>query len=294
MSEKGSVDVTTPGIRRYYIVENEVLLKSPLSLTAKLLKISKIWDKISNYSIIEMLLKFNENIKLYLISYLYRYEIDEINENLIIDYAEYLIKIFAILDLVDIGYSSSKFKTYLFGLNIKLVDKCIDINEIKDSIQAHIEKEWDRKDIKLQILEYNKNLLVFLNEYIYCKSKKVKFSLPAKYEVEHIMPASGQNIEQIRKDAGIEDVENFKYVVNKLGNKIILEESINRSLGNAWFRTKIQNSVSDKKGYKNSSFALAQKIVEEFESDINPIWKVENINNKTEDVADRICSFIFD
>lgn len=78
--------------------------------------------------------------------------------------------------------------------------------------------------------------------------------MPEKYEIEHIMPRSGKNIVQIRIDAGLSDEEEFLSVVNKLGNKMLLEEDINRSIGNAWFRTKIQSSVKEKKDTKTACF----------------------------------------
>lgn len=246
ISEKGSINVTTPGLRRFYTETNSVLLQNPLKLTAQLLKVAKIWYQIKDYSIIKLCSKFNENLNLYLISYLFRYEVDEITENLVIDFAENLLKLFAILELVDTGYSSSKFKTFLFGLNIKLVDKNVSLSEIKDIINNHINKEWNREEIEIAARNYTKNPLVFLNEYIVCKENKQKLKLLEKYEIEHIMPRSGKNIDQIREDAGIQDKEEFLEIVNKIGNKILLEEDINRSIGNSWFRSKIQNSVKER------------------------------------------------
>ena len=82
--------------------------------------------------------------------------------------------------------------------------------------------------------------------------------------------------------------------MNKLGNKILLEENINRSIGNAWFRSKIQNSVKDKKGYKDSSFALTKRIISDFGNHENPLWTVEDIEEKNDKTAKRIADFIFD
>ena len=48
------------------------------------------------------------------------------------------------------------------------------------------------------------------------------------------------------KDAGIVDKEEFSSIVNTLGNKILLEEKINKHIGNEWFKTKIQNSFNGK------------------------------------------------
>ena len=293
-SEKGSVNMTTPGLRRYYTEENKKLLENPLKLTAQLLKIAKIWSEIKNYSIIKLCSKFNENFKLYLISYLSRFEVDEITENLVISFAEELLKLFSILELVDMGYSSSKFKTFLFGLNIKLVDRNISLDEIKNDLTRHINKEWSRDDIELEALNYTKNSLVYLNEYLACKENNQRFFLPTKCEIEHIMPGSGKNISQIREDAGITDHDEFVEVVNKLGNKILLEEDINRSIGNSWFRSKIQNSVNERKGYKDSRFVLTQQILSDFEGEENPLWKVQDIKERSERTAKRIAAFIFD
>lgn len=293
ISEKGSVNVATPGIRRYYTETNQQLLESPLKLTAQLLKVSKIWFEIKDYSIIELCSKFNENLKLYLISYLFRFEVDEITENLVTEFLENLLRLFSILELVDLGYSSSKFKTFLFGLNTKLVDKNISLSEIKQEINRHINDGWERKEIEDAVRNYTKNSLVFLNEYLSCKENNQKFILSAKYEIEHIMPRSGKNIDQIREDAGITDEEEFLKVVNKLGNKILLEEDINRSIGNAWFRSKIQNSISVKKGYKNSNFSLTKEILSDFENQENPLWTVKKIEERSDRYAKRISNFIF-
>lgn len=294
ISEKGSINVTTPGVRRYYTETNKQLLETPLRLTAQLLKIAKIWYEIKDYSIIELCSKFNENINLYLISYLFRFEVDEISESLVTEFAENLLRLFTILELVDIGYSSSKFKTFLFGLNIKLVDKNVSLSVIKDEINRHINKEWDKEEIEIAAKNYYKNPLVFLNEYIACKEFNQKFILPEKYEMEHIMPRSGKNIDQIREDAGIADKEEFLEIVNKLGNKILLEEDINRSIGNSWFRSKIQNSVKEKKGYKDSIFVLAKQILKGFENQANPIWTVQDIEKRTNAEAKKIIDFIFE
>lgn len=293
ISEKGSINVTTPGLRRYYTETNQQLLESPLKLTAQLLKVSKIWYEIKDYSIIELCSKFNENLKLYLIPYLFRFEVDEITENLVTEYVENLLRLFAILELVDIGYSSSKFKTFLFGLNTKLVDKNVSLSEIKQEIDRHINKEWKKEEIETAARNYTKNPLIFLSEYLACKNNDQKFILPVKYEIEHIMPRSGKNIDRIREDAGIVDKEEFSEVVNKLGNKILLEEDINRSIGNSWFRSKIQNSVKERKGYKDSNFTLTKQIISNFENQENPLWTVENIKETSDREAKIITDFIF-
>lgn len=284
-----SVNVTTPGLRRYYTEINKKLLNEPLELCENLTKITKVWDKIQKYPIIKLLLKFNENIKLYLSGYLYRFNPDDINEENILDIAECLLRLFTILELVDSGYSSKNFKTFLFSENVKLVNNDILLDTIKDDFNKHISKNWDESDIKKLISEYDKNILVYLNEYLYSKSKGTVLDFSEDVNIEHIMPSSGNNIVIVRQDAGITDLDEFKDVVNKIGNKILLEENINKSIGNEWFRTKKQTSVNNKSGYKDSKYSIAIGLTNYPEN----TWKKNDIEKATQKAANRIVNFIF-
>ena len=288
--KEGSVpDVTTPGLRRYYTIDNKDILKDPFRLCEKFYKITLIWDTIKDYPSVKLLLKFNENTKLYLISYLNRFEVEEITEERILNVVESLLRLFTILELVDSGYSSSNFKTFLFGENTKLVDASISVDEIVEDFNKHIADKWVKEDIYNLLTEYDKNIIVFLNDYLYAKSKGQSFELTENVNVEHIMPASGHNIESIRHDAGVDSVEEFRSIVNQLGNKILLEEDINKSISNEWFKTKKQNSVKTKTGYKDSKYFIAQDLIN-YPSDT---WSVEDINKATAKVAKRIVEFIF-
>ncbi len=281
-----SVDVTTPGLRRYYIDIKKELLSKPLDLCTNFDKITKTWDKIKNYPVVKLLLKYNENAKLYLSSYLYRYKTTDITETEVMDICESLLRLFTILELVDSGYSSAKFKTFLFGENIKLVDKNISIEIIKKDFNEHINKNWNEKDISESIFAYEKNILVYINEYLYDKNK---FNFEENVNLEHIMPSSGRNITTIQTDAGIENKEDFNSIVNKLGNKILLEEDINKSIGREWFKTKKQNSIKDKSGYKDSRYTIARALTE-YPKDT---WTKEDIDKATNKAVERIVKFIF-
>jgi uncharacterized protein with ParB-like and HNH nuclease domain len=286
-----SVDVTTPGLRRYYTDIKKELLNEPLILCGNLSKITKLWNEIKDYPSVKLLLKCNVNVKLFLSGYLFRFEPTEINEEKILEICECLLRLFTILELSDVGFSSSKFKTFLFSENIKLVDKTISIETIKKDFNEHIKKNWSKENIEESILEYNKNFLVFLNEYIYSKKKKKdkKFDFTDNVNVEHIMPASGRNIKIIKQDAGITDDEEFNSIVNKLGNKILLEEDINKSISNEWFKTKKQNSILTKSGYKDSRYAIANALT----SYPKDTWTKEDIEVATKKAAKRIVEFIF-
>ena len=101
--------------------------------------------------------------------------------------------------------------------------------------------------------------MVYIFEYIFCLHNQKIFELKDKYEVEHILPQSGKNIEQMRKDAGFtkDNEREFKDIVDKLGNKTVLESKINKELGNTWFRTKRGQYI--KSSYK-VPVAIAEKI----------------------------------
>lgn len=285
-----SIDVTTPGLRRYYTeIEKNALLSDPIDLCEKLMDIAQKWDKVKDYPIVKIMLKHNENIKLFLAGYLYRFEIDKISQESILIVCECLLRLFTLLEVGNLGYSSSNFKKFLFGEIAKLVDNQTSVDEIKQDFDHHIADKWRNDDIEQLILDYEKNILVFLNEYLFAKSKELVFDFADNVNIEHIMPSSGRNIDTIRQDAGIASGDEFKLLVNKLGNKILLEEDINKSIGRDWFKTKKQNKISDKKGYKNSRFGLAQSLVD-FESDI---WTGLDIENATNESAKRISDFIF-
>ena len=284
-----SVDVTTPGLRRYYTDIRKELLNEPLLICKNLVKITETWDKIKDYPIVKLLLKCNENAKLYLSSYLYRFETNDVTETKVIEICDCLLRLFTILELVDAGYSSSKFKTFLFGENIKLVDNTITIDTIKEDFNEHIRSNWKEEDVAERILGYDKNLLVFLNEYLYASSKSLKFDFSENVNIEHVMPASGRNITTIREDARIIDKDEFNNIVNKLGNKILLEEDINKSIGNEWFKTKKQNSINSKSGYKDSKYNIALALT--FYT--NDTWTKNDIELATKKAVERIVKYIF-
>jgi hypothetical protein len=286
---KESVDVTTPGLRRYYIDIRKELLSEPLTLCNHLTKITNIWNTVKDYPTVKLLLKCNENVKLFLSGYLYRYEITEITEENILVLCECLLRLFTVLELSDAGYSSSKFKTFLFSQNIKFVDKTVSIDTIKKEFNDHINSNWNQDTIQVAIIEYEKNLLVFLNEYIYAKNKGTKFDFAENVNVEHIMPASGRNLTTIQQDAKIGTKEDFDGVVNKLGNKILLEEDINKSIGNEWFKTKKQNSINSKSGYKDSRYGIALALTA-YPKDT---WIQDDIDAATRKAVERILKFIF-
>jgi hypothetical protein len=281
-------EVTTPGLRRYFTDIKKEILDNPNDFSNNLQKILDTWDKIKDFQIVRLAIKFNENIKLFLSAYCYKFNIGEIEESKIKEICDCLIRLFAVLELVDAGYSSKNFKTFLFNENKKLVDNNINIEGLVCDFNNHINQAWEQEYIEREIKEYDKNILVYLNEYLFCKENNKVFNIDGSINIEHIMPSSGRNIPSIRKDAKLRE-EDFNGIVNSLGNKILLEEDINKSIGNEWFRTKKQSSIQEKTGYKDSKFALSQSLIN-YSKDL---WGKEDIENATEKVANRIIKFIF-
>ena len=292
VTESGSVNVTTPGVRRYFTEINKSLLNDPIALCEKMINLSKIWIKVSNYPVVQVLFKFNENSKLFLASYFHRFNENDVSEEKMEVIFECMLRLFTILELVDTGYSSSNFKTFLFGEVVKFVDDTVSVEDIKADFDTHICRKWNEENLREEIIGYDGNSLVYLNEYLFAKEKGEVFNLGTKYDIEHIMPDSGKNLQEIRRDANIYSEEEFKDVVNKLGNKILLEEKINRAIGNEWFRTKVSTKLEDKTGYVDSSYPIACELVRKYRNNDKPYWKKEDIGEATEKAADRILRFI--
>lgn len=294
INSAGSIDVTVPGVRRYFTDLNKNILNNPIELCDGMINLAKIWMKVARYQTTQVLLKFNENTKLFLASYFYRFKENDITEEKIKPLLESFLKLFTILELVDTGYSSKYFKTFLFREEVKLVDSSITLDEITTDFNLHINTNWDKNILFDSIMDYDKHILVYLNEYLVAKNTGFSFSLNSPYDIEHIMPYSGNNIQTIRKDAEIESEEEFYSVVNKLGNKLLLEQKINRSIGNEWFRTKVSTKLEDKTGYIDSNYPVAKKLVEKYKNDSKPYWKKEDIKAATEKAGNRIIKFIFE
>ena len=74
-----------------------------------------------------------------------------------------------------------------------------------------------------------------------------------------------------------------------MGNKILLEDKINQSIGREWFQTKKQKTIADKAGYKNSTYHIAKALVD-YPSDI---WTKDDIEKATGKVSSRFLTFFF-
>lgn len=293
ISETGAINVTTPGLRRYFTEINKTPINDPVGMCSDMIKLAKAWKKVSEYPQMKVLLKFNENTKLFLASYFFRFDEDTITEKMVAPILACLLRLFSLLELVDVGYSSKYFKTFLFGAESKFVSESITVDEIIHDFNEHIRSNWDKETVRTALHDYDGNALVYLNEYLFAKEKDMSFTLGTKYDIEHIMPHSGNNLQEIRKDAEIDSEEEFRGIVNKLGNKILLEEKINRAIGNEWFRTKVSTKLENKTGYIDSKYPIARALVSQYQCADKPYWKKDDIIFATDKASDRIVEFIF-
>ena len=88
---------------------------------------------------------------------------------------ESLLRLFALLEVGDFGFSSRYFKTFLFNENFKLVDPEYSIESIIADFDKHINTTWQKEEVIADLKEYDKNILVYLNEYIYAKEHGLYF-----------------------------------------------------------------------------------------------------------------------
>lgn len=307
-AKKHENKTTTPGVRKYFTYIKKEFISNPITSCKNIINLAKIWEKISYYPTLEVLFKFNENFKLFLATFLYRFDekkldtyepSEKIVKNKTIN-SEIdtiiicMLRLFTVLELVETGYSSKQFKGFLFNVQSKLVDKNVSVEEIKSDFDKHIKSNWTKEKIIDYIGKCNSNSLVYLNEFLFAREQKINFNLGTTYDIEHIMPNSGRNKELIRNDAKMSDKEEFEKYVDKIGNKILLEYNINRSIGDSWFRTKVSTSINSKTGYKDSKFPMAIALVKEYQNKKKVHWVKEDIINYTNKAAERISKFIFD
>ena len=293
VNEKGSINVTTPGLRRYFLEINKDPIKAPIKMCDAMLAIANMWNKVSDYPLVRVLLKLNDNSKLFIASYFLRFNEEDITEEKITPIVECMVRLFSVLELTDYGYSSKNFKTFLFGEQAKFVRTEVDAQSIKQDFNNHINKNFKREDLEVALEDYTGNNLVFLNEYLFAKNAGLPFSVSGKCDIEHIMPNSGNKLQLVREKAEIANEEEFESYVNKIGNKILLESKINRCISNEWFAAKLSYDLESKTGYNNSSYPLANALIKEYGELAKPYWTKNDIRVATKKASDRILDFIF-
>lgn len=290
-AENGEKDTQMPSVRRYFTDLNRTLLQNPMAFITGLERILSIWQDGDSTPALaalkQILLRHNNNFKFFYATYFY-FHGGEPNEKKQ-EFVEALLKLFAILSIKEMGYSSAAFKSFLFSLNAE-IGTGASTDQIVGDIKTHIKEKFRKKDIEDTLVQADpENAVIYLNEYLFAREhgKPIHFDV-SRIEIEHIMPASGRNLSSIREDANMSK-EDFDQCADKLGNKILLEKPINGSIGRDWFMTKKQTSVRDKQGYKDSVFPIAASLV------LYPKdkWEKTDIDKATKKAAERIADYIF-
>ncbi|MCY7041541.1 DUF262 domain-containing HNH endonuclease family protein [Streptococcus sanguinis] len=282
LSEQNGSDRRNPGIRAFFAKNKELLNRDTL-FTSELEKILTNFDIFSESMLGQVISRLNGNLKPFVSSYLF-YRDD-------ISYLEELLKLGLLIELSELSYSHRLFKGFLEEINLKYSQvTTISTQDLIANIKDHIENNFDYNSIRQTLSESGvPNSILYVNEYLYALEQGKEYNLEGGIDIEHIMPKSGLNRENIMADAGCSSQEEFQEYAEKLGNKILLESVINRGIGDAWFRTKKENNITSGRGYIGSRFPIAHSLVN-YDSDT---WTKNDIDKATEKAAERIANFVF-
>jgi uncharacterized protein with ParB-like and HNH nuclease domain/predicted small metal-binding protein len=175
-------DTTLPSVRRYFTEIKGELLKKPDGFIDDIEKIINIWQDEEITAELKtlklVLLKHNNNFKFFYITYLFFNENEPNDEKQ--KFIEALLKLFAILSITEVGYSSAEFKSFLIGLNMDIGAKA-STDEILQKIREHIQKKFDKEIIRKNIIDSSPdNAVLYLNEYLFAieRKKTVNFDVP--------------------------------------------------------------------------------------------------------------------
>ena len=285
---ENKANMVVVGLRKFYSegsakteeYTNPRLAKNPFAMVESIEKIIASWEKISEMPALKILLKFSNLALYFLATFMFNREFDAAKTR---DFIDELLRLFALQQTTHQSFSSRAFKQFLLPENMKIVRANTDLAEISGDFRRNIQANFSRDDIRKQLIENTtqNNAFVWLNDYLYAAQQRTEFVIPRNTDVEHIMPQDAKNSENIRLDAEI-SADDFKIYINKLGNKMLLESSLNRKIGEAWFKSKQLD-------YAKSAFPLAQKLATFGEK-----WTASEIDAKTDIVTARICDFVFE
>jgi hypothetical protein len=279
------------GVRNFYTKHtlnpreytNPGLLDNPRDFIGQLTRIVTNWSQAASIPGVTTLLRLNANSRYFIATFLHRQGLDLGNQTYRDEFravVESLMRIFVVEEAFGTGYSTALIKGFLFEANRTLIDQSVPVERIYQSFRSHMAANFHRDDLISRLTAYRGYGLVYICEYL-TNPVAVTTGL-GDIEIEHIMPQSGQNISVIRDDAGLEDEELFDDYKNKLGNLVLLEKSINGTIGNSWFKSKLG-------GYAQSKMPAVGELLEEGHSQ----WTWEEIDRRTEALSIRMADFVF-
>lgn len=283
LAEKAGPETRNPGISAFFKKYSD-LLRDDVQFTADLKKILDTFENFSLTPLGQLLNRLNSNLKPFVSSYLF-FRSDE-------SYLEELVRFGILLELSQLSYSHSDFKGFLEKMNLlySQIDR-VSTEDLVASMKQQLSKIADRETVQAVLQDSGlSSALVYVNEYLFAREKGVTVDLTGKVDIEHIIPKSGLNRDNIRQAAGFESPEEFQDYLEKLGNKILLESGINRRISDAWFVTKKNYRQETGEGYLGTRFPLAQSL-SQYAKDT---WTKEDIERATAKASERIVGFIFE
>lgn len=132
-------------------------------------------------------------------------------------------------------------------------------------------------------------MLLFLTELSRRNKNSDEIALTYTYTLEHIMPQKWQENWHVPK----EQAENRQNHINDLGNLTLLRNSLNSSVRNMDFKTKIEGIPKSgrqrvREGYKgNVSLKITEEIIEQYEAGRTE-WNEARIDERREQLAEEI------
>ena len=214
--------------------------------------------------------------------FLYKYKNDP---DKYIKLSELLIAINKLFFIFSIIYAKSVYEmhSYMFSIQRSIINDNLDkvLNSVSDKLLS-------MKDLIKNVLggyitdnAKKKNLICCLSAYLDEISLSNDINLvndklfKTRFDIEHIHANADNSI-------NVEDI-----LQNSIGNLVILEEDINRSIQDVTF-LKSENHIKNKKEeYKRSKFISVKKIAE------NNKWDEENIKQRRDTEIENIMLYLF-
>jgi hypothetical protein len=172
---------------------------------------------------------------------------------------------------------SFKIRRWIVDENIEEITKAIE-SEIKSKTLQEIVGKKLEEPIAILPTPVNKNLLCWIVEYFNCNNSHSGEDLVRlfniKYDIEHIHATANE-----QECQGID-----KNLQNSIGNLMLLEYDINRSIQDDTFENKKDNPK--KKNYTQSDFPTVNLICS------CDRWDKQQIENRKKDLVDKLYDYL--
>ncbi|MDE6558110.1 MAG: DUF262 domain-containing HNH endonuclease family protein [Clostridia bacterium] len=255
---------TTPGLRKYYSTNNKFTKLYAPDLMPNLSALLNLW-KVINKQVVLTDEPWSQNKKI-----LTALDILTSYPN---EFWKYPVIIYYLVHRNAVDFEKN-FELFLHKLNSELIAKYLvtpTINAVKSDIlklnaeiinTAHPKfdfKKIDESELESQIKTPHKNMVrMLLKTLAYDKQDDL---LPAKWEIEHILPQKWQDNYFINRNT-----EEINEKIEHLGNKLPFEKTLNIIAGNGYFTRK-------KKEYSESKIAVTYEMSTSAKTD----WSLDDI-----------------